>query len=52
MYKPWNAAFSLHAVVDIFFMISGFLTFHFGLAPAKKHGVVFLIISVVYRWLR
>ncbi|XKL64687.1 hypothetical protein PGB90_004773 [Kerria lacca] len=38
--------------VDIFFMITGFLTFHFDFSSFQKYGSVYCFISAVHRWIR
>ncbi|XP_065201228.1 nose resistant to fluoxetine protein 6-like [Planococcus citri] len=39
-------------VVDVFFMASGFLTFHFGFLPMMKGGGFYLFFSILFRWIR
>ena len=43
----------MHAnVVDVFFAISGFLTFYFGFLPTLKGGGIYLFFSILFRWIR
>ncbi|XP_065216089.1 nose resistant to fluoxetine protein 6-like [Planococcus citri] len=39
-------------IVDVFFTLSGFLTFYYGYHPMKVGGMVYLVLSVVFRYLR
>lgn len=39
-------------VVDVFFMISGFLTYYFGHIPMKKAGEIYYPMSIILRWFR
>lgn len=52
MYRPMNAELVNGAMVDLFFMISGFFTFHFGFVPMTKGGVFYMIFSIIIRWIR
>lgn len=47
-----NIELVFDGIVDAFLSISGFLTCLLGIKPMKKGGIIYMIASVVVRWLR
>lgn len=52
MYKPMSIELVNDGTVDVFFMISGFMTFHFGITSMTKGGLFYMVFSILTRWIK
>lgn len=51
-YNPQNPDLFSGVSVNVFFLISGFLNAYFGIATAQETGLIYVLLSIVFRWLR